>query len=286
MIIGQNNNISLIKQLKMEMNLKPFILISGPKNSGKKYLCKEIANILNYSYMFIDSSINDIREMIKEAYTRQLNRLFIIPNIEDLNFRAQEAILKITEEPPVGCILVGTSNNIDLLKPTLKNRAYIIRMEKYSKEDLINYSIKKKYDIADKSLIGNVIYSPTLIDYYFEDNNNRYKKYKSELKKWFENICIISAGNALKAVSLFNIKSDKTEGIEFDNFLLWLSESMTSNSIYKFARCLAELSLLCLSYRNQYNYNGINKEHLIKDFIIKFRQTSKKYEFNGFTKPD
>ena len=284
MIIGQTNNLSLIKQLKREDNLKPFILVSGARNSGKKYLCKEIANILNYSYMFIDSSINDIREMIKEAYTRQLNRVFIITDIENLNFRAQEAILKITEEPPTNCYLVGTTNNIDLLKTTLKNRAYIIRMEKYNKEDLINYGIKKKYEIANKELIGNIIYSPTLIDYYFENNSDRYNRYKEELKKWLENINIISAGNAMKAVNLFNTKAEKSEGIEFDNFLLWLSESMTSNSIYKFARCLAELSLLCLSYRNQYNYSGINKEHLIKDFIIKFRQTSKKYEFNGFTK--
>ena len=286
-MIGQKNNISLINQLKNEGNLKPFMLLYGPKNSGKKFFCKEIAKILNYSYMFIDNNIDAIRAMLEEAHNRQLNRVFIITDIENLNFRAQEVLLKITEEPPAGCFIIGTTNVLNLLKTTLRNRAYIITMEYYNKEDLIKYASDRKYDIDKKdNLIGNSIYSPTLIDYYYANGGSKLKKYKEEIKKWLENIVIVSAGNALKAVNLFKLKSDDKEEdkLDFDNFLLLLSEYLVSDENYKYCKLFSELSLLGLRYRNEWKINGVNKEQLIKDYIIKFRQLSKKYEFNGFAK--
>lgn len=278
-MIGQKNNIELIKKLYKENNLKSFILISGIANSGKKELCKEIAYILNYDYIFIDNNIEAIREMLLEAYNRNANRLFIIPNIENLNFRAQELLLKVSEETPKNCIIIATVNNEYLIKDTIKNRAMKINVELYTKNELLEYSRLKSIIIKPPFLLGNSIYSPSLINYFTVEI---LKVYIEEVEKFINKINIIRAGNALKAVEIFNIKETDKKIIDFNKFILilldYIRQYVDNNKL------ISELSFLILKIRNEYNINSINKEYLIKDFIIKYRQIGNRYGFNGITK--
>lgn len=278
-MIGQKNNIELIKRLNKENNLKSFILICGTANSGKKELCKEIAYILNYDYIFIDNNIEAIREMLLEAYNRNANRLFIIHNIENLNFRAQELLLKVSEETPKNCVIIATTNNEYLIKDTIKNRALKINIELYSKNELLEYSRLKSIPIKPQFLLGNSIYSPSLINYFTTDI---LKVYIAEVEKFINKINIIRAGNALKAVEIFNIKETDKKVIDFNKFILilldYIREYVPQNKL------VSELSTLILKIRNEYNINSISKEYLIKDFIIKYRQIGYKYGFNGITK--
>lgn len=286
-MVGQKNNIALIKQLIGEGRLPRFILVNGNANMGKNLFCKEAANILNYPYLIIEGGIDNIRDLIFEANTHKTERLFILPYIEQLSSRAQEALLKIIEEPPPNCYIIATTNNLYLLKPTIKNRAYIINIEPYNEQQLLEYLNKQKYIISNyKYLFGNAIYSPTLIDYYLSNDNENLKRYMAEVEKFAININKINASNALKASGLFNLKEKEEQGQKLDilRFLQLLSTYMVSRKEYKFSRVCNKLSLLCLNYINQLNINGIQKEALIKNFIIDYRRESLANDFIGFTK--
>lgn len=286
-MVGQKNNIALIRQLVKEDRLPKFILLSGNNHTGKNYLCKEIANILNYPYLSIEKGIDNIRELINEANTHKTERLFILPYIEELSARGQEALLKIIEEPPIGCYIIATTNNIQLLKTTIKNRAYIINIEIYSKEDLESYCKLKNYSINKyQYLFGEAIYSPSLINFYLADGNENLINYMKEVEKFVAKICKLNAANAFKASNLFQLKEEEVGKIDILRFLQLLATYLVSKKEYKYSKVCNKLSLLCLTYINQLKINGIQKEVLIKNFILDYRKECLANEFIGFTEPN
>ena len=78
--------------------------------------------------------IDEIRR-IKHILTLKpyggLNRLIIIYEIDKATVEAQNALLKILEEPPVTTSLVLTTKNHHLLLPTITSRCQVIRIGKY-----------------------------------------------------------------------------------------------------------------------------------------------------------
>ena len=75
----------------------------------------------------------------------------IIPTAEKLTIPAQNALLKLLEEPPKDTIIILSSQNADLLLPTIVSRCQIIRLASKSQIEI------KKSIIDHQSLIINHI---------------------------------------------------------------------------------------------------------------------------------
>lgn len=149
------------------------LLISGPDGSGKGTVAEYIvANLLNAQYVSIDDhpyimrirdqekgvSIESIRSIqtftqLKTPGAGIFRRAIIIEQGESMSTEAQNAFLKILEEPPADTIIIITTNDSDALLPTIQSRAQHIKIlplsfEKvtlqYSKDYSID-SIKKTY---------------------------------------------------------------------------------------------------------------------------------------------
>ncbi len=153
------------------------LVLLGANGAGKKYLATQIAcQLLNYEPERIDNhpyyfpiavqdgkseiSIDATRELIKKLSLRvidqtelknSVNRVAIIENAELLSTEAQNAILKLLEEPPTGSLIILTATVDKDLLPTVVSRVQKLPVlpislnhafqyfgEQYSKSDIEN----------------------------------------------------------------------------------------------------------------------------------------------------
>ncbi len=145
------------------------LLLTGPAGIGKVFLAHYIASkILSIDLTTISTAgslyypksedftsgmdqIQSIRSFFKTKlnYNQKINRVVIISDVDDLSQEAANSLLKTLEEPPLGSLIILTAKNPLNLIPTIVSRVKTIRVIKPSREDLLNYFINNKYDIAD-----------------------------------------------------------------------------------------------------------------------------------------
>ncbi len=81
------------------------------------------------SLFLSDRGIDGIRAAIKFLWQKPLRSVYktlVVPNAADLTLEAQNAILKIAEEPPPHALLILTVKDRDILLPTLVSRFQLI----------------------------------------------------------------------------------------------------------------------------------------------------------------
>lgn len=82
-------------------------------------------------------SVEQIRELSKDAYTKPFgnkNKIYIISYGDEMNEQAQNAFLKLLEEPPGYAVFVILAENIESLLPTIRSRCEKIKFPPISKD--------------------------------------------------------------------------------------------------------------------------------------------------------
>lgn len=100
--------------------------------------------------------ISVIRDIRAQAYIKPQelqNRIFIIKNAQLLTTEAQNALLKIFEEPPKGVHFFLLCENATSLLPTVRSRAPVLRMSIFDDAELKEYIIplNKKAETLSKN---------------------------------------------------------------------------------------------------------------------------------------
>ena len=119
------------------------LLLTGQRGVGKRYLAEYIAakllavdktKISEQPYLRVVSSgssttigIDSIRALdefirLKVPGKKQIDRVIVIDSAERMSIEAQNALLKLLEEPPEGTIIVLTTENTQSLLPTIISR--------------------------------------------------------------------------------------------------------------------------------------------------------------------
>lgn len=140
------------------------LLLSNPKGSGKAYVATTLAETLltvdhleNHAYfrrLQPDNgtiSIAQIRELIgffrlKVPGTNKIRRAAIIEDAETMGTDAQNALLKVLEEPPADSVLILTSSRPQALLPTIRSRLQHIQLSVPSSEALTTFFQEQGYD--------------------------------------------------------------------------------------------------------------------------------------------
>lgn len=161
-------------------------LISGPSGVGKTTLARVISNNLcdKLSTIEIDTAqdrgIDMMRSLIKDSYRRPLKgdkKVYIFDEFHQSTKEAQQALLKITEEPPKGVYFIFCSTDPNKIVVTIRRRCHKTNLLELSNNELA--LILKK--IAEKE---NIEWTETL-------------------KKIGKLIVSASEGSAREAVKLF-----------------------------------------------------------------------------------
>lgn len=136
-------------------NAHSFLLI-GPSGIGKMSLSKllaermlDIDSLDNFPYALIISapkdkksiSIDEVRELrhflsLKVKSKEARNRVVIIEDAQLLSPDAQNALLKILEEPPKGTVIIMTITHAKALLPTVISRVQPLKVTRPTKETL------------------------------------------------------------------------------------------------------------------------------------------------------
>ena len=114
------------------------------ENNGDFHIIKPEKDIIK---------VDEIRKLINEAYlkpTKADKKVFIIDNADLMNESAQNALLKVLEEPPKYASIILISNNKEKLLGTIKSRVIEVNFKPLKEEEMLEILGKD----FDKTLIS------------------------------------------------------------------------------------------------------------------------------------
>ena len=164
----------------IEKNTLPHaFLISGPSGCGKSVLATEIAAALNcekkgevdaplpcgrcntckriYEENFTDvktlfkkkdratvgvDEVKDMREDMFLSSTESDYKIYVFDDAETMTTEAQNALLKVLEEPPVNVIILLLARESDRILTTIKSRTQFVAMTRFSNEELLEHLLR------------------------------------------------------------------------------------------------------------------------------------------------
>lgn len=97
-------------------------------------------------------SVDTVRAASSDMYIKPYlanKRVFIIPNAEKMNIQAQNALLKIFEEPPSYCVIILVTQNDNILLPTIRSRAVTVRFGELTDNQVRDYLSKNGIDASE-----------------------------------------------------------------------------------------------------------------------------------------
>ena len=201
-MIGQKNNLEKIFNWRMNRSTPRFIIITGDKGSGRLTLSKHIAKNINAIPVIVDDKIDIVRETIQNAYNVSDTMCYIFRNADRMSMQAQNALLKVVEEPPNNAYFIITLLSPDNTLETIRSRGTLLQMEPYTELQLMELT--------------------------HDDNKLKFLKNPGEIKEWegkdfygvvdfcksvVEGLHEVTDGNALKITQRLKFKED-AEGIE------------------------------------------------------------------------
>ena len=152
-MVGQEKLISKIDKLNLD-NFPQTLLLLGERGCGKHTLCNYIASHLGIESFIIDSKVDEnVNSYIIE---KPYPTLYIV-EIENMNLKVQNSLLKTIEEPPIGTYFIILCENINKVIPTILNRCKQWYFQTYSRETLETFITNQN---IDKSLILNIASTP------------------------------------------------------------------------------------------------------------------------------
>ena len=162
--------------------------------------------------------IDNIRDMFSNIIEKPIMgkyKIFYIKYPENMNINAQNALLKILEEPPKYTIIILAGKNINILLPTIKSRC--TKLYVFNKEEVFCKNLKEDFEGKDNPF--NLYYKDivNLDKYIFY---NKYKKlfirsnYKSNIIFLEEALSCFFKDKSNKESKLYKVFLETNKRIE------------------------------------------------------------------------
>lgn len=211
------NKSDILADLISKKDILRFSLLVGPVGSGRKTLLKQLAKELKWLYLPFEGRVETIRTIIETAHTVLTEMLICIEDGNDLTIAAQNALLKLGEEPPRNMHIFICVDAPEVLLPTIRTRASVYLMpdiEKRHLHEYLNLTLTKEItDVEFQSIISmSQTYSDVDDLLELEDITDFFEF----TKKVVYNIHTVSTTNAFRILNNLSLKVEK---IGFKPFL-------------------------------------------------------------------
>lgn len=157
------NNSSLVQLRAIESDLPHCTILYGKEGTGLLTISLNFAKRYDKSTLLIvpdekgNIKIDTVRQLYRQTNTKKKSFQFVvIDDADSLAHPAQNALLKLLEEPPKKTIFILTSHQPQLLLPTIRSRAQevmILPLNQVQTEDLLD-----KQKIADSSIRSKLLF--------------------------------------------------------------------------------------------------------------------------------
>lgn len=125
--------------------IKQYIVCDSNSACGACNACKSLSKGANPDCAEISNGdkkiieLAKIRAMIKEVYVKPVGgkyKLFVIENAHLMEAPAQNALLKVIEEPPSYAVFILVTDNIGTTLATIRSRSMLLELKRWSAEEL------------------------------------------------------------------------------------------------------------------------------------------------------
>ena len=259
MIIGQDKLLNKLDKFTLD-TLPRTILLEGLKGSGKHEIIKYVANKLN---LIVEDISNELTlETIENITTRVEPYIYII-DTTSLTERNENKILKFLEEPLKNAYIFLTCTNKYNLIETIRNRCYIITLEKYSKE-VLNTFISQ--DNSQKQLILEIAETPGDI------KELQYHDIQSAVDLCDKILSKIESANFANTLTLTNNIAFKDEKDKFNvdlffRLLLFIARDRVVKNLDKSFIAYN----ITKDYYNRTFIKNINKKYLFENYLFNLK---------------
>ena len=268
-MIGQEALLQFIQKQVDTETFPRFSIIVGKKGSGRRTLVHKIFTTFGGVFTDIGTSIADIRQMISEAYRLNgVNSVYLIADADEMSLQAQNALLKVAEEPPNNAYIIMTVEDEQNVLSTIASRGNVYMMENYTKDEIRQYT-KNNYNVDSDSL--NIIcqYCETIgeIKTLMEYDPNKFNEF---ILLVVDKVSKVSLANALKIADKLSLKDEADKyslKIFYTAFLAICGQRMTEDRKY-LEWCLITTNAL----RKLYTIRGINKQMLFDNWLFDIRE--------------
>ena len=269
-MIGQAVLCELIDSQIVQGSFPRCSILVGPKGSGKKLLAKRIAKQLDAIAVQVDGKVDTVRDVIKLAHTNYNKTVFVFTDAEKMSQTAENALLKLLEEPPNNAFIVITAISEYALLDTVKSRCVIMHMDRYTPDELFDYywSLEGTEFLTDgmpneAEVVQAVCETPGEVQQFIKQGVGRVYRY-AELV--FNNILDVTGANALKIGSQIAFK-DEQDKID----LLLFFKSFINICGSRLDKISAQWIQITFKYVNQLSWKGVNKTMLFDNWVLDCR---------------
>lgn len=137
-------------------NYPDFIVIDGSKGRIKK---EEVSNIET--------------QFEKTAFESKGIMIYILHLVENMTAEAVNSILKFLEEPGSEIYAFLTTNNENIILPTIISRCQVLHLKQINREEVINDAIELGVEQSDAELLSYFYNDPELIQESLEDDEDK-----------------------------------------------------------------------------------------------------------------
>jgi DNA polymerase-3 subunit delta' len=157
-IIGQEKLKRFISYELLHDTLSYGYIIDGDKFMGKNFIAHEIAEEITVPSYITDVvpsedrkliQVDDIRSLKEDAYSSSFKgakKVYIIPDADKMTVSAQNAFLKVLEEPPQDCIFILLTEDRHKLLETIRSRCTSLVLGRYTDKEIAEYLQSKSID--------------------------------------------------------------------------------------------------------------------------------------------
>ncbi len=104
----------------------------------------------------VEESAQIMRNLSLTPYESQ-TKIFLIWMPEKMNVQAASKLLKVIEEPSANTLFLLVSNNAENILPTVLSRTQLVKIPRYSDQQVMNYLIANDVDKSKAEMISTLV---------------------------------------------------------------------------------------------------------------------------------
>jgi replication-associated recombination protein RarA len=198
-MVGQSDLRAHLLKLIVTGRFPRTVIIQGGARCGKKMLAEEIARLLNADiYRPLDLKVDSIRDIQNNSVALTNKRIYLLADAHTMTNQAQNALLKLAEEPSVLSHIIMTTDNPSQLLPTILSRSILLPLDAYTREELATFT-------QDETLLS-ICESPGQIKHYEAVG---YRSLFEHCERVADNIASISAANVFNILK--HVQADQLD---------------------------------------------------------------------------
>lgn len=143
----------------MAIEFAKAILCQNHSACGVCPACKQFYSTSDVHIVEGDKSIavETVRQITAEIFLKPFHfpkKIYIIKDADKMTVQAQNALLKVFEEPPSYAILILVTSNVSMLLPTILSRGTEVRFQPLTQRELKEYFIRNKLEVPPENILS------------------------------------------------------------------------------------------------------------------------------------